>query len=106
MARLADSQVRESVLREHFKECTCKPMLYLPSDSTALDSAIRQAKREVLLEAERLGGRLMTEQKPVISGLQSNRCRLSWNIRGVLGNGDWFPISFVDSVKDWVLPMC
>jgi hypothetical protein len=48
---LAECQAREKVLREHFKDCKCQPMLYIPSDSTALDEAIKRAKREALLEA-------------------------------------------------------
>ena len=58
--QLAESQALVKVLKialvfaEELLPCTynmIKDALALPSDSTALDSAIRQAKREALLEA-------------------------------------------------------
>jgi hypothetical protein len=58
--QLAESQAMVKVLREALDTYTknvgmygdtARDALALPSDSTALDSAIRQAKREALLEA-------------------------------------------------------
>lgn len=66
--QLAESQARVKVLRDALNSChryiganngyqygynesAVHAALTLPSDSTALDSAIRQAKREALLEA-------------------------------------------------------
>ena len=48
--QLAECQAREKVLREHFKDCKCQPMLYMPSDSTALYTLKKQWQREALLE--------------------------------------------------------
>ena len=66
--QLAECQAREKVLRDHFKDCECQPMLYMQSDSTALDDYVKAAlpsllkaakqdgKREALLEAANVVG--------------------------------------------------
>jgi hypothetical protein len=60
--QLAECQAREKVLRDALQQCAydeegvcispdAAEALDMPSDSTALDQAIKQAKREILLDA-------------------------------------------------------